>query len=361
MLTEWVQENRDRELAKKLTEALEEEFKSQQQLDLIQSETAAMRLAIEEKRRLKAEEKARKDAEKSDEEFAKKLIEEEERLYQEERRRILDADEKLCRQLSQSQDKNDDNGESKGFKCDSRDLDEKPVRRGSFESIDYNSAYPDCKDEYSNSNDCKKSARGSAPVSRTASSNALFDIAEGSNNNAMTAKLRNEFQKKKHESNRLSNILSTSKLNEEVISQIWESANADVDDVAGAVCLTILLPNIQNLRVSLGSSGKVVRIDAKRLIMVKNIELTEENSRYLAEFKLDGPNLKLKKEDLNYEYASETGLLHVYIENVTLDNEGGSSSKKSSMNFLTNMKNNLFRIFNNSKSQDESSSRRDYK
>jgi hypothetical protein len=114
---------------------------------------------------------------------------------------------------------------------------------------------------------------------------------------------------------------------EELIAEQWEQAAAQVEDVCDGICITLLLPNIIKVKVSAtGSTGRKVLIDATRMATDTALA-SPDNTQYLAEFKIDGANVRLTDDDVSFDYSSETGLLHIYVESVSLD--GGEESNSS--------------------------------
>jgi hypothetical protein len=61
----------------------------------------------------------------------------------------------------------------------------------------------------------------------------------------------------------------------------------------------------------------------------------EDNSQYSAEFVIDGHNVDICSNDLSFEYSSESGLLHVYIESVHLDTPTDATSSAIGQGFAT--------------------------
>ena len=65
------------------------------------------------------------------------------------------------------------------------------------------------------------------------------------------------------------------------------------------------------------------------------------NTSYGAEFEIRGKSVKLCNIDINYNYSSETGLLHIYVENVSLAGMAGEESST----MLSSMKTSFARMF----------------
>ena len=105
------------------------------------------------------------------------------------------------------------------------------------------------------------------------------------------------------------------------VSQQWLDADAEVEDVAGGLCLTLLLPYLRDIKVT-ALDRKRVDLEAYRIVGAEEQKAnlaTVDNSQYSAEFVIDGRNVNITNKDVSFEYSSESGLLFVYVENVHLD------------------------------------------
>jgi hypothetical protein len=118
------------------------------------------------------------------------------------------------------------------------------------------------------------------------------------------------------------------------VADLWETAEAEVDDVCEAVCVTLLLPNIINLSVKVIKNGRKVAIDATRLAVPGDKFANAANTKYLAHFAIQGKNVKIDDKCLSHEYSSDSGLLHIYIAGVSLhNNEASKEENLESGNF----------------------------
>jgi hypothetical protein len=133
---------------------------------------------------------------------------------------------------------------------------------------------------------------------------------------------------------------------EEQIAEQWVNAEADVEDVANGICITLFLPNLLNLKVK-GMSKTKIEIDASRVVApLHECKTTIENSTYLAEFLIEGPKVNITNEALSWLYESETGLLHIYLDSVHLDSGKPDGEHDASSNkVLKTLTNGFSRIF----------------
>jgi hypothetical protein len=133
------------------------------------------------------------------------------------------------------------------------------------------------------------------------------------------------------------------------ITHAWMNAAAVVEDVAGGICMTVLLPHIKSLNVTLQGKRRV-SVDAVRMVFAGETTAVKENTNYSIDFNIEGKLLALTQNDISYEYSSEFGLLHVYVEKVHLesDQHRGADSKKSHITQV--LKKGLSKIFFGSKS-----------
>lgn len=98
LISEWVTEQKDFYLAKQITEALEEEFRVMRKKELTQGEAAAMRLALEERKRLHQDAESKRENMEKDSKMAKDAVDEEtEYLLR------CDRDDLYARQLQDEQ------------------------------------------------------------------------------------------------------------------------------------------------------------------------------------------------------------------------------------------------------------------
>lgn len=124
------------------------------------------------------------------------------------------------------------------------------------------------------------------------------------------------------------------------IAAQWENADVDFADVSGGICITLLLPHLADLKVSL-LKDHLISIEARRTVMTGDVHANRSNTFYAAEFEIRGKKIRLSSGDINYNYASETGLLHIYVENVSLTGMAGEESSS----VMSNMKSTFARLF----------------
>jgi len=120
------------------------------------------------------------------------------------------------------------------------------------------------------------------------------------------------------------------------IARQWRKAVACVDSVAGGFCISVVLPYLDRVKVKpRGRSLDKVRIDARRWIDGNDKIATDEDSEYIAHFKLRGLTSEIQQEDLTYEYCEVTGLLCVYVNRLKLKNEQVMVKKKKWIPYFT--------------------------
>eukprot|EP01031_Cornospumella_fuschlensis_P026479 gene26479-32003_t len=327
LVEEWVMEQKDYELAKELAAAFEKEAKVDNQMAAIRSEAAAIQAAVEERRRLKADEKARKDQERADEEFAKRLLEEEEKGAQQ----LYEDDVKLAQQLAEMVTPVKDMKRS--------DMKEKETPCTPLvDSLAEHKEDAKAESKYED-NDIEADLRRLNQ----------FIKDEAYSRKVAKTEMRAEFQHKKRVA--MEACLDLSARDEKSIARLWAAADAAVEDVGGAVALTLLLPNIQKLTVTLKKNGKTLRIEATRLVLDKAaVEPNALNSSFIAEFQLEGGEIRIRPTDVTHVYSSETGFLHVYIEDVNLNFDGKEDKEEKGGilavgKFFNAMKEGFSRVF----------------
>ena len=102
------------------------------------------------------------------------------------------------------------------------------------------------------------------------------------------------------------------------VQDLWMRAESVVEDVMDGICVTLLLPDIVNLNVHL--KKKVVTVEAVRQLQPDEPNITA-NSVFDIDFEIEGKPILLTQDDVSYEYSSECGMLHIYIEKVHLEVE----------------------------------------
>ena len=95
--------------------------------------------------------------------------------------------------------------------------------------------------------------------------------------------------------------------------------------MAGGICMTILLPYMADIKVTIvGRRKNKVELEARRTIFAEEREahnLDTNSSVYAAEFVIDGAE-NMSDKDVSFDYSSESGMLHIYIDNLMLNNRG---------------------------------------
>ena len=99
-----------------------------------------------------------------------------------------------------------------------------------------------------------------------------------------------------------------------VVHQVWEDAEAEVEDVSGGICITILLPFMNSINVKISGRRKNrVELEARRTTFSEESEFNkrDENSNfYAAEFVIDGAE-NMKDKDVSEIYLYIT--YHIFV------------------------------------------------
>lgn len=325
VLSEWLQESQDLQLAQDLAKALEEEHDCQKRLELIQGEAEALRVAVEEKRRVKAEAQSKAEREKEDEEFARKLAADEVKYFESKKQQYED-DEKLCYELEQ-EEKNRYAESKADFKDDMTD----------------SSSVADSKGEEKED----RSYQEKEDVEPTPA------LSPRQNRRALRSKEQKQIFDNLPSSHAYKKFDSSSMKDESVVSKIWEKGSVEISEVQNALCISVQLPNIQKLHIGIERDGTVMKIHAKRYVRKSSSApssslaqlFTTDSTQYTAEFILDG-RVNVTTKDIYHEYYQESGVLFIYVENICLDRDGTRDGVLGKgKQFLDSMKNNFLRIF----------------
>lgn len=332
VMNQWAQENADKEAAEKLAKQLEREDKESIKNELAKGEAAALKAAIDETRRIKAEAKEREMREQRDIEYARSLHDAEEKDAKMSQK-ILDEDAKFARQLLESESKRDDDCFASEEKCC-----DSPVAPDAKRDAKY-----DQKDDFDDEDFVREVNAKFEQLSadeqvalreQQALQRAQYeeDCKQQSKDYLLSRRLAIKTEREAHKLRKFREMQQSferCQRGKEAVAHLWENCDADVEDVCDAVCITLLLPNIIDLKVKVVKSGRKVSIDAKRLVDDTDRFATAENTSYLAEFKVQGKNVQISDTSVSHDYSSDSGLLHIYIEGVSLQNNEASSCESA--------------------------------
>lgn len=137
--------------------------------------------------------------------------------------------------------------------------------------------------------------------------------------------------------------------------ELWREADPVIEDVAGGICITILLPSIKAIDVRL-SKKNVVVVEATRFVgpdeeaAATAAGKAPQHTTFDIDFEIEGHPVKLTQQDMHYEYASDSGMLHVYVDHVHLEHDSAAaaaalSNKGVVGGVIKNVKAQLSRIF----------------
>lgn len=340
MATGWIREEADAKFAEEVHEQSVREEKESKDAALKNGESEALKLAIEERRRVQAEAAARREMESKDCEFAKKVVmddAEEEHNFKEVCAKDEEAAERLHRELQDellaeelmkkeeqeflaAQMKKQDMIDQDA-KLAEKELAMEEERHQSEEQSRQKKILDQAMHDFEVAR--KTQIELDVEASRTKSDQERKDAQYALKMTIMHAREAHRRAK------RLEVIHSAKVFNSvKKVAQQWLDADAEVEDVAGGLCLTLLLPYLRDIKVS-ALDRKRVDLEAYRIVGSEEQKAglaTVDNSQYSAEFVIDGQNVHITDKDVSFEYSSESGLLFVYVENVHLDSDGGAVS-----------------------------------
>jgi hypothetical protein len=367
MANEWIREEADAKVAADLSEKLKYEDKMANDRDINAGQSEALKVAIEERRRIQAEAEDKKQMECKDREMAKKVIideAEEEHAFKE----LLSKDDEAAMRLHN--ELQDELLAEELMKREEAEYLQMQKKKQALIDKDAELAQKELLKEQEEFN-AKEKKRQELVLQQAMKD---FEVARKAQREldmaASEAKMIQEKQDAQYalkttiqaardahrRSKRLALIQSPKVFNTiSKVSQQWLDADAEVEDVAGGLCLTLLLPYLRDIKVT-ALDRKRVDLEAYRIVGSEEQKAnlaTVDNSQYSAEFVIDGRNVNITNKDVSFEYSSESGLLFVYVENVHLDEEGvagesemgTSSGKGSSSSSSSSILNSFKRMF----------------
>ena len=336
MATNWIREEADAKYAEEVHEKLVKEEKDSKDEALKSGESAALKVAIEERRRVQAEAASRRELESKDSEFAKQIVlddVEEEHAFKEACSKDDEAAAKLHRELQ------DELLAEELMKKEEREFLEMQKKKQAMIDQDAKLAERELaleeerhqQEEQRRQNMILDQAMRDFEVARKTQIEldveASKDKTEQEKKDAQVAlKMTIMNARDAHRRGKRLEVIHSSKVFNSVkkVAQQWLEADAEVEDVAGGLCLTLLLPYLRDIKVR-AIDKKRVDLEAYRIVGSEEQSAglaTIDNSQYSAEFVIDGQNVHINDKDVSFEYSSESGLLFVYIENVHLDEPG---------------------------------------
>lgn len=306
MATKWIREDEDAKHAVELEEKLKHEAKLERALEVSAGEQEALNVAIEERRRIQLEAQQKKDIESKDADFAKECVINDANDEQDFKELCSKDDEKAKKLYLELQDElyaeELAKKEKDLYRAQEKDRSDQAMKQA-IADFEYARRIQEGLDR--EDKDAKKEQERK-------------DAHYALKTTILTA--RDEHRRCKRQQLIHSPAIFNSI--EKVIDQ-WLEADADVEDVPGGLCLTILLPYLRDVKIKAMDKNKV-DLEAYRIVGrgEKDAGLTNiDNSQYMAEFVIEGKNVNIMDNDVSFEYASETGLLFIYIENVHLDED----------------------------------------
>ena len=381
---EWVQEACDARMAKKMAKDVETELKEEKSQELKKNEAAALKIALEERSISKQKAENKKRIEKEDADFAKKTVLDDidetinfENLCSKDSEYALEVeklikDELLAEDLMAKEKANYElhlkkvNEQSKAdeniaaaiaadLKMMEAKLDEDKIAQSKADEQTARSIQEDFKKQdqmfrlKAEEKDFQIAKKAQMESIKSDMKNKLdAERADASYARKMSMKIERE----RHRSTKATSLKKSGKIFRTAaqVRQQWLEAEAEIEDVCRGICITLLLPFMRDLKVSVGDSQNV-EIEARRLMAPdEKVEKDDEedSSCYIAEFFIDGAKNKITDDCMSYEYASESGLLHVYVDNVHLERSmaEGSTEKEG---VLSRFKKGFSRMFNRNK------------
>jgi hypothetical protein len=371
MANGWIREEADAKYAEDLHEELVKEEKQCKEQALKQGESEALKVAIEERRRVQADAAARREMESKDSDFAKQVVigdaEEEHEFKQ-----LLSKDDEAAAKLhAELQDEllaeelmKKEEAEFLAMQKKKQELIDKDSKLAEQEMAREEERIRSEEEQRQKKvleqamKDFELARKTQIELDVEANKNKSSQEKEDAN---YALKMSIMHAREAHRRAKRLEVIHSSKVFNSIkkVAQQWLDADAEVEDVAGGLCLTLLLPYLRDIKVS-ALDKKRVDLEAYRIVGSEEQKAglaTVDNSQYSAEFVIDGRNVSISDKDVSFEYSSESGLLFVYVENVHLDAEdgmtgsdpssagSGSGSGPSGSSWTSSLKNGFKRMF----------------
>ena len=373
---EWVQEACDARLAKKYAKDEYEKQKAEKQHKIKEGEKTALQVALEERRIVKQKAEDKKRIETEDIEYAKKTVLDDindtitrenecakdveyaknmvniiqDEFYAEDLNHQESLKYKKYKESLEAQSKKDEliaQSLYADFKKQDDKIQSSRIIREQADELYAKAIHS--KMEFENRYDKESKASADFELARKEQIKSIRQdmeqkIAAERADAALAKKLSTKIEREEHRS-KAAKILKSSGKSFRTAAQVrkqWHEAEAKIEDVSRGICITILLPFMRDLKVNVGHSQNV-EIEARRLMAPdENIDDDDDSAFYIAEFLIDGAKAKITENCMSYEYASETGLLHVYVDNVHLEKAQDGKEREG---ILSKFKSGFSRMF----------------
>ena len=319
---EWVAEDADCKMASDMQRQLENEEKLSRQLEVSRGESEALLVAIEERRRLQAEKENKARLEEEDAKRAAQLLEDEEQL-----RRLIEQDddyakryhetlqdEMIAEELARQEEKSAEIERARLQSITAADAKHAAASALAEMEADRAAAEKQIKADFDLAHAHQLESDKSVKETRAAQERKDYLLAR---------KLAVKAQREDHRRARATE-LGAKRDSFPTISAVqkqWEECEALVEDVMDGICITLVLPFVRDLKTKACGHNRV-ELEAYRVVGTaeqSSGSATVDNTQYAAEFIIEGSRLAIQDKDISYEYTSDSGLLHIYIDKVRLD------------------------------------------
>ncbi|KAJ1443974.1 hypothetical protein B484DRAFT_389176, partial [Ochromonadaceae sp. CCMP2298] len=266
IMDDWCRENKDLTLAKEMAEKEEREEvarKAAVKSAVAQGEAAALKVAIDETRRIKAEAKARDSRMAQDSDMAKSMYEADEKeAFESSKSNMQRAheDEKLARQLSMQADDKDskdcDSDDDKNSDDEKSCGDYKEDVEEKEEGEDEEALVREVSQKFQQLDADERAAQD---AQRQLHEQQKTEDEQSKKDFELSRRMAVKTEREAHRSYKYKEMQQSfqrCQRGAKAVAELWENAEAEVDDVCEAVCITLLLPNIINLSVKVIKSGR---------------------------------------------------------------------------------------------------------
>lgn len=355
---EWVSEDADCKIATDLQRSVEQEDKLAKQLEVSRGESEALSVAIQERRRVQAEAEAKAQREHDDAKCAAQLLDEEEKLTQ-----LIEQDDDYAKRVYVALQ---DELLAEELRKQEEEAHEKErARLQAIVIADGEHARKTVLEEMEADRLAAEQQITADFVLARMQQNALHEAEEEGRlkqeqrDFIIARRLAVKTQRESHRLAKAKELQPSSRSFSTIaaVQKQWEDTDAIVEDVMDGICITLVLPYIRDLKTKACGRNRI-ELEAYRVVGVaeKNSgTATVDNTQYAAEFIIEGSKVAILDRDINYEYASDTGLLHIYIDRVRLDGapikdtDPAWAERESQRGVLGSIKNSFKRYFASSK------------
>ena len=100
------------------------------------------------------------------------------------------------------------------------------------------------------------------------------------------------------------------------VNKKWDNVESYLDDVAGGICISLLLPELDTYKVSIFENHSI-QVDGYRKVQ-KETEEQKAPGEYKADYSFEGATRGISDDMVEHEYIATSGILFIFVQRLRL-------------------------------------------